>query len=187
SESGWEAGNGDLFRDAVWVVSADDGVDPTIWSQVAQLALDCGSVVVPAESAEHDAAVARVSHLPHVLAEALALSGAAGGDLALGLAAGSFRDGTRVAGTAPGLVRAMCEGNRDALLTAVDETLDVLTRARAELAEKRTVVDLVEPGYEARLRYENRERWTITGIEPGSENWLERMRDAGRRGGVLRR
>ncbi|RVW00172.1 prephenate dehydrogenase [Rhodococcus xishaensis] len=186
SESGWQAGDADLFRDAVWVVSADDGVDPRIWSQVAQLALDCGSLVVPAESVEHDAAVARISHLPHVLAEALALSGAAGGDLALGLAAGSFRDGTRVAGSAPGLVRAMCEGNRDALLSTLNETLEVLSQAGTELAEKGTLADLVEPGHQARLRYENRERRTITGIEPGSENWLERLRDAGRRGGVWR-
>ncbi|OQQ35412.1 prephenate dehydrogenase [Prescottella equi] len=186
SESGWEAGDAELFRDAVWVVSADDGVDPQVWSQVVRLALDCGSVVVPAESVEHDAAAARISHLPHVLAEALALSGAAGGDLALGLAAGSFRDGTRVAGSAPALVRAMCEGNRDALLTALDETLDVLTRARAELADHGTLAGLVEPGFEARRRYEDRERWTITGIDPGSENWRERLRDAGRRGGVLR-
>jgi len=186
NESGWDAGDADLFRDAVWVVSADDGVDPEIWTQVARLALDCGAVVVPAESVEHDAAAARISHLPHVLAEALALSGAAGGDLALGLAAGSFRDGTRVAGSAPGLVRAICEGNRDALLATLDETLDVLARARAELSDEGTLAGLVEPGFEARRRYENRERWTITGIEPGSENWLERMRDAGRRGGVLR-
>ncbi|QCQ93276.1 prephenate dehydrogenase [Rhodococcus sp. SGAir0479] len=186
SQSGWEAGDPDLFRDAVWVVSADDGVDPQIWSQVARLALDCGAVVVPAESAEHDAAVARVSHLPHVLAEALALAGAAGGELALGLAAGSFRDGTRVAGSAPTLVRAMCEGNRDALLTALDETLAVLNRARTELADRGTIADLVEAGHDARRRYEQRERWTVTGIEPGEDGWLEKLRDAGRRGGVLR-
>ncbi|WP_137725739.1 prephenate dehydrogenase [Prescottella subtropica] len=186
SQSGWEAGDADLFRDAVWVVSADDGVDPHIFGKVTRLALDCGAVVVPAESSEHDAAVARISHLPHVLAEALASSGAAGGDLALGLAAGSFRDGTRVAGSAPPLVRAMCEGNRDALLTALDETLEVLAQARDELSGHGTLAGLVEPGYAARLRYENRERWTITGIDPGSERWRERMRDAGRRGGVLR-
>uniref|UniRef100_UPI003B8A956C prephenate dehydrogenase/arogenate dehydrogenase family protein n=1 Tax=Rhodococcus sp. TaxID=1831 RepID=UPI003B8A956C len=60
NESGWEAGDAEMFRDAVWVVSADDGVDPQVWSQVARLALDCGSVVVPAESVEHDAAAARI-------------------------------------------------------------------------------------------------------------------------------
>lgn len=76
AESGWTAGRGDLFDDAVWVVAVDDDADPEVWAQVARLALDCGSVVVPAESGEHDAAVARVSHLPHMLAEALAAAGA---------------------------------------------------------------------------------------------------------------
>ena len=183
AESGWDAGTADLFRDAVWVVTVDDGADPDVWQQVAGLALDCGSVVVPAESGEHDAAVARISHLPHILAEALALAGAGGGDLALALAAGSFRDGTRIAGTAPVLVDAMCEGNATALLAALDETLEVLRNAREQLADGRTG-DLTSAGHAARLRYEQRERKPITGIVPGDDNWIEQLRDAGRRGGV---
>ncbi|GAA3161156.1 hypothetical protein GCM10020255_044300 [Rhodococcus baikonurensis] len=47
SASGWAVGDADLFVDAVWVVATDDGVDAQVWSQVAELALDCGSVVVP--------------------------------------------------------------------------------------------------------------------------------------------
>ncbi|QSE81757.1 prephenate dehydrogenase [Rhodococcus koreensis] len=187
SASGWSVGSPDLFREAVWVVGTDDGVDPGIWTQVAQLALDCGSVVVPAESAEHDRAVARISHLPHLLAETLAITGARGGPLALGLAAGSFRDGTRVAGSAPGLVRAMCEGNRDALLIALDEALTLLQDARTELAEQSSTAGLVEDGHGARQTYDNQETWEITGIVPGHEGWIEEMRDAGRRGGRLRR
>lgn len=183
AESGWEAGSADLFRDAVWVVTVDDDTDPELWQQVAALALDCGSVVVPAESREHDAAVARISHLPHLLAEALAISGAAGGDLALGLAAGSFRDGTRVAATAPGLVDAMCEGNATALLETLDETLDVLRAAREQLANGSTG-DLTRRGHAARTRYQQRRRHPITGIIPGDDNWIERLREAGRQGGV---
>ncbi len=185
AESGWEATDPTLFRGAVWVVACDDGTDPDTWTRVARLALDVGAVVVPAESGEHDRAVARISHLPHVLAESLALSGAGGGELALGLAAGSFRDGTRVAGTAPALVRAMCEANADALLAALDETLDVLSHARDALADG-SLADLVTAGHAARRRYETVARWDITGIAPGADGWLEALRDAGRRGGVLR-
>ena len=54
--------------------------------------------------------------------------------LALSLAAGSFADGTRVAGTRPELVLAMCEGNRDALLAAVDDALGRLGAMRGALA-----------------------------------------------------
>lgn len=185
NQSGWSAADPDLFRDAVWVVGVDDGADPDVWREVASLAVDCGSVVVPVESDEHDRAVARISHLPHLLAEALASVGAAN-PLALGLAAGSFRDGTRVASSAPDLVRAMCEGNADALTVALDEALELLTRAREELVTERSTRTLVTEGHAARTRYEEHARFDITGTEPGDDGWLEIFRAAGRKGGVLR-
>lgn len=187
SASGWAAGEVALFDGAVWVVATDDGVDPGVWATVTALALDCGSVVVPAQSREHDQAVARISHLPHLLAEALAVTGAAGGALALGLAAGSFRDGTRVAGSAPGLVNAMCEGNRDALLIALDEALELLQAARGDLLENASTTRLVDAGFAARERYASHERWDITDVSVGEPGWVDRMREAGRRGGVIRR
>ncbi|MBY4131157.1 prephenate dehydrogenase [Rhodococcus fascians] len=185
NHSGWSATDPTLFDDAVWVVATDPGVDADVWVRVARLALDCGSVVVPAESGEHDRAVARISHLPHLLAEALAIVGAAGGPLALGLAAGSFRDGTRVASSAPTLVRAMTEGNADALRTALDEALQALTSARQELGSGSTE-KLVDDGHAARLQYEQHERFDITDVTPGEPGWREKMQDAGRRGGVVR-
>ena len=108
AHSGWAAGDERLFVGAPWVISVDDHVDPDVWAKVMHLALDCGAVVVPARSDEHDAAAAAISHLPHLLAEALAVT-AADVPLAFALAAGSFRDGTRVAGdrarSGPGHVR----------------------------------------------------------------------------------
>ena len=135
AESGWAAGDAELFSGAAWVVAADDGLDLDVWRDVADLAWACGARVVPAAADEHDLAVARVSHLPHLLAAILAAVGAGeadpalgGGDLPLALAASSFADGTRVAGTRPELVLAMCEGNRDALLAAVDDALGPVGR-----------------------------------------------------------
>ena len=185
NRSGWSAADPDLFQDAVWVVGVDDGADPEVWRQVASLAVDCGSVVIPVESAEHDRAVARISHLPHLLAEALAQVGAAN-PLALGLAAGSFRDGTRVASSAPDLVRAMCEGNAVALTDALDAALDLLTAARSELVDEGSTRTLVTAGHAARGQYEQHERFDITGVEPGDNDWIEKFRSAGRRGGVVR-
>ncbi|MBF6473822.1 MULTISPECIES: prephenate dehydrogenase [Nocardia] len=187
SESGWAATDPELFRGAVWAVGVDEGTRVDPWTRVVRLALDCGSVVVPVVAGEHDRAVARISHLPHVLAEALALAGAAGGDLALGLAAGSFRDGTRVAGTAPDLVRAICEPNSAALLEVLDETLTVLGAARDSLHAERSLADLAEAGHDARRRYESARRWEITDVRPGDRDWLENLRAAGARGGVITR
>lgn len=186
AESGWAATDSELFRDAVWAVGVDEGTRVRPWSRVVALAVDCGSVVVPVVAEEHDRAVARISHLPHVLAEALAASGAEGGRLALGLAAGSFRDGTRVAATAPDLVRAICEPNATALEQVLDAAIETLVTARDRLRADGGLGELVETGFRGRTAYDNRATWDITGITPGVGDWLGELHRAGRDGGVLR-
>jgi prephenate dehydrogenase len=185
AQSGWVASQAGLFTRAPWVVSVDDHVDPTVWSMVMTLALDCDALVVPAKSDEHDAAAAAISHLPHLLAEALAVV-AGEVPLAFALAAGSFRDGTRVAGSAPDLVRAMCEGNSNQLLPAVDRVIELLSRARESLARHKSVADLVEAGHAARTRYESFPRSDIVAVVIGADNWRDELAAAGRAGGVIR-
>ncbi|WP_236147324.1 prephenate dehydrogenase [Mycolicibacterium sp. CH28] len=185
AHSGWTAGDARLFVGAPWVISVDEHVDATVWTQVMDLALECGAVVVPAKSDEHDAAAASISHLPHLLAEALAIT-AGEMPLAFALAAGSFRDGTRVAGTSPDLVRAMCEANADQLLPALDRSLELLHQVRQSLAEKGSVAELVEAGHAARTRYDSFSRPEIVTIAIGEENWREELAAAGRAGGVIR-
>jgi prephenate dehydrogenase len=185
AHSGWAAGDARLFAGAPWVISVDDDVDAQVWAMVMHLALDCGAVVVPARSDEHDAAAAAISHLPHLLAEALA---ATAGDLplAFSLAAGSFRDGTRVAATAPDLVRAMCEANSNQLLASLDRAIELLTRAREGLASTGSVAELVEAGHAARMRYDSFSRPQIMTTTIGAPNWRDELAAAGRAGGVIR-
>ncbi|HEY0225168.1 MAG TPA: prephenate dehydrogenase [Mycobacterium sp.] len=183
--SGWAAGHAGLFTAAPWVISVDDHVDPVVWWMVMTLALDCGAAVVSARSDEHDAAAAAISHLPHLLAEALAVT-AAEVPLAFALAAGSFRDGTRVAGSPPELVRAMCEANSGQLLPAVDRIIDLLSRARDSLDWDNSVAELVDAGHAARVRYDRFPRSDIFHVIIGAENWREELAAAGRAGGVIR-
>jgi len=101
------------------VVSVDDDVDSVVWSMVMTLALELRRGGGAAQVDEHDAAAAAISHL------AASARRGVGGDggrcpVAFALAAGSFRDATRVAGSAPDLVRAMCESNSAQLLPALD-------------------------------------------------------------------
>lgn len=185
ADSGWVAGDADLFADAPWVISVDDEVDAGVWTQVMDLALDCRAFVVPARSDEHDAAAATISHLPHLLAEALATV-AAEVPLAFPLAAGSFRDGTRVAASAPELVRAMCEANSAHLLPVLDQVIHLLGDARDELAHNRPVSGLVETGYAARTRYDSFSRPQIDSTVIGAEGWRDELAAAARAGGVIR-
>jgi prephenate dehydrogenase len=184
ASSGWTAGSGELFAGAAWAVTIEEDTTLDAWREAAQLALDCGAHVVPTSAALHDSAVARISHLPHLFAAVLAAVGADGGPLALSLAAGSFRDGTRVAGSAPELVRSMTEGNRVALLDAVDDALGRLGAARGSLASTGGLKSTVDSGYAARRALD-----TLATSERASASVrlngtaLERLRELGERGG----
>lgn len=198
ANSGWKASFPELFQNAVWVVTFDYPLDfphrdqgfwLKLWTDVVHMATLIGSEVIPARVETHDAAVARISHLPHLLAEALAIVGDNGGALSLSLAAGSYRDGTRVAGSAPSLVRAMCETNHAALLDALDECLNLLHDARAHLAEPHpNLEELIDNGYRSRIRFEARaglnskaahvSHRPVFRLHPGGENWISQLKQA---------
>jgi prephenate dehydrogenase len=185
THSGWASGSDDLFAGAAWVVSVDDHVDPHCFATVAELALDCHAVVVPARSDEHDAAAAAISHVPHLVAEAVAVA-AGEVPLAFALAAGSFRDVTRVAATSPELVRAMCEANAEQVLQVLHRTTELLTQASTSLTGQGSVAELAVDGHAARTRYDGFSRFDIAGIVVGDDNWRQQLAAAGRAGGIIR-
>ncbi len=179
SQSGWAATDPQLFTDAMWMVTTEDHTRPDDWLAVASMARAVDAYVVPAAPDAHDRAVAAISHLPHLTAATTAAVGAGESGLALRLAAGSFRDGTRVAGTAPALQRAMLEANGIALLNVLSEAIDRLIAARDELRENGTVEILVDDGHRARHAYEAVAGATpapITGVVVGEHGWAHELR-----------
>ncbi len=182
--SGWAAGSATLFDGAAWVTCLDEDSDLAVWTEVAALALAIGSRVVPADAVAHDEAVARVSHLPHLLALALAQVGAAAGALPLALAASSFADGTRVAGTRPELIRAMCEANRSALVDAMDDALGILGVARASLASTGSLQKLTSGGHAARAAFDHRAE-NLVGLSLTGEDMVDQLLSVGSAGGYV--
>jgi prephenate dehydrogenase len=164
--SGFDAADPDLLVGCPWVLCLEEDTALPAWCAVARLLTGAlGARVVPATAAEHDAAVARISHLPHVLAAALAEAAGSGDASALArtLAAGSFRDGTRVAGTRPDLVAAMCGGNAAALVPALEEAIAHLSEAKDLLTGPDPIPALT--GW-LRAGYEVRARWPAAAGEP---------------------
>jgi prephenate dehydrogenase len=149
--SGFDASDPHLFDGVTWVLCLEEDTPLADWLAVARLVGGLGCRVVPATAAEHDRAVAGISHVPHVLAATLATRAA--DNLSRKLAAGSFRDGTRVAGTRPALTAAMCDSNRDALIGALDGVLDSLTQARDLLRSGESLLPLLADGNAARQRW----------------------------------
>jgi prephenate dehydrogenase len=141
--SGPDAVDPDLFRGARWALCLEPGTELPRWLRAAEVALAVGAEVVPVTAAEHDDAVAAVSHVPHLLAAALAATAGDAGPLALTLAAGSFRDGTRVIASDPAFVTAMVTGN-------AGPTAAALARVRQQL--ERPWPELVAAGHAVRTR-----------------------------------
>lgn len=98
--TGVTSATADLFVDRPWVVIPAEGAPDRDVQRVQVLALATGARPVSMTAADHDLAVAAISHLPLIAAAALVESVAADGahwDEARALAAGGWRDMTRLA------------------------------------------------------------------------------------------
>ena len=181
AHSGWTAGNPRLFVGAPWVVSVDDHVDPDVWTMVMNLALDCGAVVVPARSDEHDAAAATISHLPHLLAEALAVTA---GEVPL-----AFGSPPAHSATAPGWRpprRIWCAPCARPTPTSCCPSSSAPLPCSATRAtrwpRKSPLTDLVEAGHAARIRYDSFSRPEIVTVVIGAGQLAPGARRRGSRG-----
>ncbi|MQY02191.1 hypothetical protein ACRB68_02200 [Actinomadura sp. RB68] len=101
--SGPAAARGDLFLGRPWALCPAPGAAPDAVAAVTALAETCGAQPVTVDAAEHDRAVALVSHAPHVVSAAVAARLTGADDTALGLAGQGVRDVTRIAASDPRL------------------------------------------------------------------------------------
>ena len=79
----------------------------------------------------------------------------------------------------------MCEGNRSALLDAVDDALGRLGAARGSLASTGGLAKTIEAGHAARLALQHRPDHTDLTIDLTAPDALETLRDLGTRGGRI--
>lgn len=120
--AGFASAEAGLFRERTWVLCLEAHTPLADWVTLAKLWTAIGARVVPATAAAHDRAAARISHLEHLVAAALVH--VADDPLSRALAAGSFRDGTRVAASPTALFTGMVEGNRIELASALVEFVE---------------------------------------------------------------
>lgn len=132
--SGPLAASAALFDGRPWAITPGPDASPAATRLVEGLVRLCGAVPVQLSPEEHDRAVARTSHVPHLMAALVAgtLAGALPAHLAL--SGTGIRDVTRVAGGDPRLYSQIIGGNAEAvaaLLSEVRERLDMVLEAVA--------------------------------------------------------
>ena len=150
---GPEHADADLYEGAVTFVEKLDEHDESAHETIVGLWESVGSKVVKIDPEVHDALVARTSHLPHIMAAAVA--GLLGGVNDSGpFIGGGFKDTTRIAEGRPELWRDICLTNASAIKEGLDEMVDQL-KAVSEAIESGDGDRLdrfFEKGREARRR-----------------------------------
>lgn len=121
----------DLFQGRPWVLTPTRATGAHALAAARELAERCGAHVVIRSPAAHDAAVAVASHLPQLMASALAARLREADDVEL--AGQGVRDMTRIADSDPDLWAQLCAGNARALVPVIDQVVAELDRVRADL------------------------------------------------------
>jgi prephenate dehydrogenase len=120
-KSGAGAAQPELFRGKRVVLTPLAETSPAALERASAAWSACGARLSSMEPEEHDAVLAAVSHLPHVLAFALVHDVATRENAAqlFAYAAGGFRDFTRIASSDPEMWRDICVANRDRLFAEI--------------------------------------------------------------------
>ena len=155
--SGVIAARGDLFRGRPFVVVPHATTDPEAVALLQGIATAIGSVPVVLPAAEHDTAVAHVSHVPQVLSSLLATTLLDPDERALALAGQGLRDTTRIADSDPRLLVEILGANAaavTAVLEGVRERMDDVLAALATMpgdpdpavGSRRALAELISDG-----------------------------------------
>ena len=137
-QDGLEGADASMFVDTNWVLTPGDGTDDAAFARVRTAVASLGAEVVTLAPDRHDALVALVSHVPHLTAATLMGLAAARSEehyAVLRLAAGGFRDMTRIAAGHPGIWPDICAENSHAISEVLDDLIEALGVVRREVAE----------------------------------------------------
>lgn len=135
--SGVRGSQADLFHGAVWVLTPSSTTSDDAYAAVRSVVSTLGADVVAVDADAHDQLVAVVSHVPHLTAVtlmALADDRSVEHRPLLRLAAGGFRDMTRIAAGQPGIWLDICEQNGQAIQTVLDQLIGGLSDVRDQIA-----------------------------------------------------
>lgn len=156
-KSGAEAAFAGLYRERKVVLTPLAENEPGAVALVRAAWERCGARVFEMKPDEHDAVLASVSHLPHVLAFALVdlVARHENAKQLFAFAAGGFRDFTRIASSSPEMWRDICLANRKALLAEIDRYRGGLDEIRAilERGDGKAIEALFSGARDARERW----------------------------------
>jgi prephenate dehydrogenase len=139
----------DLFQGALWVLTPTSATDLEAFTRLQDVVTALGADVLVLSPQDHDRLVAVVSHVPHLVAATLMNAAALGAEqdgALLRLAAGGFRDMTRVAAGHPGIWPDICAENAAPIVRALGALIEELTAMRDRVAgqDRESILDVLQ-------------------------------------------
>ena len=142
--SGYANSNAELLKDAKYVITPTEKTSKEQLSAYASIVEDMGAVPVVMDYRLHDYTVAGISHVPHLIAAALTRTvqkyDDSEGHMHL-LAAGGFRDTTRIAASSPEMWTQICDANRDAICDILDKYISEMQDIKKHIAAGKNNAD----------------------------------------------
>ncbi len=152
-QDGINGARSELFVGAMWVLTPSETTDEEAFAIVRAVVRSFGAETISLDATVHDELVAHVSHVPHLTAAALmnlAASGSLQHRALLRLAAGGFRDMTRISAGRPSIWPDICVANSTAITASLTELIERLHETR-RLVESRDRVGLFQLLNSARM------------------------------------
>lgn len=170
-QNGIDGARTDLFEGTNWILCPDEGTDPEGFKDLHELICGMDARVVSIPREDHDRAVAIVSHVPHMVASSLVQLAHRHSDdtgAIMRLAAGGFKDTTRIAAGSPELWCGIAFDNASALQAGLTEMQQIIADFSHALAERdeRAFTELLASS--ASIRRSLPSAWV-----PGSDKLLE--------------
>ena len=136
-KTGFKNGTPSLLENAYYLITPEKDVPKSEVQTFRALVKSLGAIPMVLDAASHDTATACISHLPHVIAASLVQLVRDSDDeeeTMKRIAAGGFRDITRIASSSPEMWESICLSNRDTLLKVMDRYTTLLSDIRETLA-----------------------------------------------------
>lgn len=136
---GPDGGDPELFAGATWVLTPSASTDPVAFATVSSAIAELGADTVALSAERHDQVVALVSHVPHLTAATIMGLAAEASDAStalLRLAAGGFRDMTRIAAGGWEIWPDICRDNASAIVPVLDDLIARLREVRRIVEEE---------------------------------------------------
>jgi prephenate dehydrogenase len=153
---GLDGADASMFAGAVWVLTPTVHSSDSAFAVVAGLVAKFGAEIVAMDAQKHDDLVAVVSHVPHLAAATLMRIADERSEehlALLRLAAGGFRDMTRIASGRPGIWLDICEQNKASIVRGLDALILGLTDMRdvVERSDREGLLSRLEQARRARM------------------------------------